>query len=352
MQSEQQRLIHRSRVPLRLKFALLRRRGHSAQLTIPNVNFTLETFTDADCLAKFRFSKTTLRSLVSYLRIPPRVITPERTACTGVEALCILLRRFAVPDRWSDLVTMFGRSRSGLCNIFLHVLDHIYSKFAEIIYLDRDRISTKLPQFSQSVVAKGAEVHNVWAFIDGTVRECCRPEVDERQRTVYNGHKRRHAVKFQTLVTPDGIIAHAYGPIEGRRHDLTILRRSDSESVIAGDDRFRGFIVYGDPAYGYPDQLASPFGGARLTDAQRKVNKSMSRVRISVEWSFGQVLQYWPIVDFKKKMRIGNSPISKMYKVAVLLTNCITCDRGRNTNSAYFGLPPPSLEEYLHVNNE
>ncbi|ETV89967.1 hypothetical protein H310_15194 [Aphanomyces invadans] len=55
----------------------------------------------------------------------------------------------------------------------------------------------------------------------------------------------------------------------------------------------------------------------------------MSRVRISVEWSFGQVLQYWTIVVFKKKMRIGNSPISKMYKVAVLLTNCVTCDRVR-----------------------
>ncbi|ETV86977.1 hypothetical protein H257_01995 [Aphanomyces astaci] len=208
----------------------------------------------------------------------------------------------------------------------------------------------QLEALSQAVANKGGEVQNVWAFIDGTVRECCRPDGDERQRTVFNGHKRRHAVKYQTLVTPDGIISHAFGPIEGRRHDLTILRQSKLESVIAADTRFRGFVIYGDPAYGYSDQLASPFGGARLTAAQREVNKSISRVRISVEWSFGQVLQYWPIVDFKKKSRIGNSPIAKMYKVAVLLTNCITCDRGRNTNSAYFGLPPPTLEEYLHVN--
>ncbi|ETV71712.1 hypothetical protein H257_13142 [Aphanomyces astaci] len=111
---------------------------------------------------------------------------------------------------------MFGRSLSGLCNIFLHVLDHIYSNFAEIIFLDRDRISTKLHELSQAVVAKGTEVHNVYAFIDRTVRECCRPEGNERQRTVYNGHKRRHAVKYQTLVTPDGIIAHTFGPIEAK----------------------------------------------------------------------------------------------------------------------------------------
>ncbi|ETV85573.1 hypothetical protein H257_03281 [Aphanomyces astaci] len=164
----------------------------------------------------------------------------------------------AIPfsHRRSDLITMSGRSRSGLCNIFLHMLDHIYSNFAEIIFLDRDRIS-KLHEFSQAVVAKGAKVHNVWAFIDGTVRECRRPEGNERQRTVYNGHKRRHTVKYQTLVNPDGIIAHAFGPIEGRRHDLIILRHSNLENVIARDARFQVFVVFGDPAYGYPDQLAS-----------------------------------------------------------------------------------------------
>ncbi|KAF0701891.1 hypothetical protein AaE_016260 [Aphanomyces astaci] len=347
MQPQQRRFIHRSPV-LHLKLRLLRRSANRAHLTIPNVSFTLETFSYADCVEKFRFTKTTLRSLANFLRIPARVVTAERTACSAVEALCILLRRFAVPDRWSDLMSMFGRSRSGLYNIFLHVLDHIHNEFANIIFLDR--IGAKLADFSQAIVDKGGEVENVWAFIDETVRECCRPGGDERQRCVFNGHKRRHAVKYQTLVTPDGIIAHAFGPIEGRRHDLTILRQSNLESVIGMDGRFGGFVVYGDPAYGYSDQLASPFGGARLTAAQREVNKSMSRVRISVEWSFGQVVQYWPIVDYKKKMRIGKSPISKMYKVAVLLTNCITCDRGRNTNSVYFGLPPPSLEEYLHVN--
>ncbi|ETV90437.1 hypothetical protein H310_14781 [Aphanomyces invadans] len=185
---------------------------------------------------------------------------------------------------------MFGRSRSGLCNI-LHMLDLIYSNFAEIVYLDRDRICTKLMEFSQAVMAKGAEVENVWAFIDGTVRECCRPDGNERQRTVFNGHKRRHAMKYETLVAPDGTIAHAFGPIEGRRHDLVISRQSNLENIIANNDQFRGFVVYGDPAYGYSNQLASPFGGACLTDPQKQVNKSMSRVRISVEWSLGQVLQ-------------------------------------------------------------
>ncbi|KAH9106569.1 hypothetical protein LEN26_014517 [Aphanomyces euteiches] len=194
--------------------------------------------------------------------------------------------------------------------------------------LDRESISAQLRAFSQAITNKGGEVENVWAFIDGTVSECCRP------------------VKFQTLVTPDGIIAHAFGPIEGRRHDLTILRESNLERLIENDSRFNGFVIYGDPAYGYSDQLASPFGGARLSYAQQQVNRSMSKVRINVEWSYGQILQYWPIVDYKKKLRIDTSPIAKMYKVAALLTNFITCDRGQNTNSAYFGISPPSLQVY------
>jgi hypothetical protein len=43
-------------------------------------------------------------------------------------------------------------------------------------------------------------------FVDGTVRPICRP--GENQRIVYNGHKQVHALKFQSLTLPNGIIAH------------------------------------------------------------------------------------------------------------------------------------------------
>ena len=41
------------------------------------------------------------------------------------------------------------------------------------------------------------------------------------QRVVYNGHKRVHALKFQSIVVPNGIILSMWGPCEGRRHDVT-----------------------------------------------------------------------------------------------------------------------------------
>ena len=37
-----------------------------------------------------------------------------------------------------------------------------------------------------------------WGFIDGAVRPICRP--GENQRVVYNGHKRVHALKYQSII--------------------------------------------------------------------------------------------------------------------------------------------------------
>ena len=36
---------------------------------------------------------------------------------------------------------------------------------------------------------------------------------DEYQRIMYNGHKRVHALKFQSLALPNGLIGNLYGPV-------------------------------------------------------------------------------------------------------------------------------------------
>ena len=41
-------------------------------------------------------------------------------------------------------------------------------------------------------------------FIDGTTRKICRPEKD--QKVMYNGHKRGHAFKYQSVTAPNGLI--------------------------------------------------------------------------------------------------------------------------------------------------
>ena len=50
------------------------------------------------------------------------------------------------------------------------------------------------------VYDKGAPLDNCWRFVDGAVRAISRPGI--HQRVLYNGHKRYHALKFQSFVAP------------------------------------------------------------------------------------------------------------------------------------------------------
>ena len=65
--------------------------------------------------------------------------------------------------------------------------------------------------YAHAVHQKGSPLSNCFGFIDGTVRPICRPR--ENQRIVYNGHKRVHALKFQSVALPNGLIANMYGPV-------------------------------------------------------------------------------------------------------------------------------------------
>ena len=68
-----------------------------------------------------------------------------------------------------------------------------------------------LQQYADAVSDKGAALNNCFGFVDGMVRPICRP--GEHQRMVYNGHKRVHALKFQAVALPNGLIGQLFGPV-------------------------------------------------------------------------------------------------------------------------------------------
>jgi hypothetical protein len=53
-------------------------------------------------------------------------------------------------------------------------------------------------------------VSNIFLF-PTQVRPICRP--GKYQRQVYNGHKRVHALKYQSVVAANGLIVHMHGPV-------------------------------------------------------------------------------------------------------------------------------------------
>ena len=182
------------------------------------------------------------------------------------------------------------------------------------------------------------------------MRSIARP--DKNQRTVYNGHKRVHALKFQSIALPNGLSGNLFGPVEGCRHDAAMLRESQLLNLLerfahtqAGDV----LCLYGDPAYPLRPQLIGPYREGDfplITDEMKLFNKAMSRVHISVDWLFGDVANYFKFIDYKKNLKIGMSAVGKQYIVSALFRNIITCLYG-NTTCKYFELDPPTLHDYL-----
>ena len=78
----------------------------------------------------------------------------------------------------------------------------------------------ELKEFNQSqwsadaIHEKVAPLNNCWGFIDGTVRPVCRPQ--KNQLITYNGDKRIPAIKCQSLVAPNGLIARLNVPYKGK----------------------------------------------------------------------------------------------------------------------------------------
>ena len=68
-----------------------------------------------------------------------------------------------------------------------------------------------LQEYADVIHAKGVPLENCFGYIDGTVRPIARP--DQHQRIVYNGHKRVHLLKFQSVALPNGLIGNMFGPV-------------------------------------------------------------------------------------------------------------------------------------------
>ena len=73
----------------------------------------------------FRFLRDDLEHLAIALNLPEKYICSQGTIATGMEALWILLRRLSYPNRWCDLIPLFGRSESELSIIFREVCQQV-----------------------------------------------------------------------------------------------------------------------------------------------------------------------------------------------------------------------------------
>ena len=152
--------------------------------------FNLDTWDETECRAQLRFAKSDLPALLNCLQIPERIVCAQRTRCSDLEALCILLKRLAYPCHYTDMVARFGRNPTVLSLIFNTVHDFVYTNHHhrlegwEQAFLSPENLAI----YANAIHKQGASLQNCFGFIDGTVRRIARPK--QHRRTMYNGHKR------------------------------------------------------------------------------------------------------------------------------------------------------------------
>ena len=196
-------------------YHLLRVRRISHQ----DFSFKFNCLTDQDCLHNFRFQKRQISQLVSVMSWPEMQMRTSRNRyrTSPILATCIVLRRLAAPSRWRDLEELFGKHAPQLSEFFWEAIEYLLNARKHLVTEDISElfIAQRAELYAERIHEKGKALPNCVGFIDGTVLEIARPSGSLAQRVAYNGHKRKHAIKYQAVNTPDGLIQHLYGPLEG-----------------------------------------------------------------------------------------------------------------------------------------
>ena len=212
--------------------------------------FNLNSVSEDECKSEFRFDKRDIYRLSDLFEIPEEIRCYNAMVFNKEEAL-YYLKRFAYPCRYQDLMLRFGQKAvPQLCMISSQVQNIIYENWGFLMRnMNQNWLSRRnLELFAEVIHTKGAPLDNCWGFADGTTRPVYRP--GQNQRLLFNGHKRYHCIKFQSVVAPNGSIANLFGPVEGKRHDSGMLADSGSLNQLqqhSFDTGGRPLCIYRDP---------------------------------------------------------------------------------------------------------
>ena len=162
---------------------------------------------------------------------------PETFTCSpgsvtnGIEGLCVMLKRFSYPCRYSDSIPRFGHPVPVMSMICNTVVDFIYNLRGHTVteYNHHLLDSASLQGYADALFAKGAALDNCFVLVDGTVRPIRRP--GEMQRALYNGHKRVHGLKFQSVAPPNGLIANLFEPVGYMAPDIALFISANAKTM-------------------------------------------------------------------------------------------------------------------------
>jgi hypothetical protein len=317
---------------------------------VPNVTFQPEAICEKWFVQHFRFTHHAMdRVVLAFMNVgfPSVVRSSARDKCSLYDAMCMMCFKYSYPTRLGTMVRIFGSSVCRMGRLISALRRMISSRFRTKLISPSKLTRQALANFSAAVQEKSG-LSNCVGFIDGTVRPICKPSV--LQGSCYNGKDRVHALKYQGITTPDGMILQLSGPWPGARHDQFMVRESGIQDYMCSLPRREDgamYVLYADQGYSEDVGIVTPYFDGAINSLHEAFNQQMASSRISVEWAFGNIVQQWASTSFTATQQmLSNRKVGQVYIVAAFLCNLLNTMSPNNT-SQYFGVQPPSLELYL-----
>ena len=125
----------------------------------------------------FRFIGADIERFQRCAGVPDMILVPQYGYVPGIEATCLMLRRFAFPARWVDLQIMFRRDYGAMSRIFRWMVAHLVHRYERTLHWHEGILNKqKMLEFCLHSLGRGSSIPNIWGYIDGTFVRCCRPK--------------------------------------------------------------------------------------------------------------------------------------------------------------------------------
>lgn len=140
-------------------------------------------------------------------------------------------------------------------------------------------------------------------IIDSFETPIRRPSINDRQKRVYSGKKKRHTLKTQVVTDQLGDILCVSAPHPGPKADIKIYEEEPLPEPIADKPRI------GDKAYFSKDhpEIITPHKkpkGGELSQEQKAENKAISKERVYVEHAIRRI-KGWRIMRDEYRLATG-----------------------------------------------
>ncbi|OAD65634.1 hypothetical protein PHYBLDRAFT_70755 [Phycomyces blakesleeanus NRRL 1555(-)] len=315
----------------------------------------ISTLPDEECKYLFKFTFSQIQSLAVLLELGEKVCfregSPSQFFIPSTEALTIMLRRMTFPARVANLTLFFGRSECTLITIFNEMIEKLYERFHTGLEFDTYQFREEnLVRFSEAI-SKTAPTSECVGFIDGLFNRSAKPDCD--QEVISNEYSSEYGLKYQAVVTPDGITSSIMGPEIGNPKDMNFYENSGLENSMREAFDFKSsngpcYYVYGDKNYTESALIMAPFHKLPLDEVELDINKTMAGLHRVVGNEFTHVGNLWEFLRYSQTQRSDQSSFELYYTVGTFLKNIHVCYNGGNHTSRMFGVTPPTPDDYIY----